>query len=74
MSQCRGTTQKGERCRREAVEGSAYCSLHAYQAERGPEPRGKETREVQEWDVDAILKTALGFALIGAIVVLGTRR
>lgn len=68
MTQCRGTTQKGERCRREAVEGSAYCSLHAGQAEQDDE------RKLEEWDVDAILKTALGFALIGAIVLFRIRR
>ncbi len=68
MSQCRGTTQKGERCRREAAEGSEYCSLHEGQsedAERGP---------TAEWDVDAIVKTAIGFALIGAIVFFRIRR
>ena len=31
-SQCEGLTQKGERCKREAVEGSKYCIGHADQA------------------------------------------
>ena len=31
MAQCAGTTLKGERCKRAAVEGSAYCNTHGYQ-------------------------------------------
>ncbi len=72
MTQCRGTTLKGERCRREAAEGSTYCSLHEGQAERrdARAPEGTET----EWDTAAILETALGVALIGAIVFFRIRR
>lgn len=67
MTQCRGTTKRGEQCRREATEGSDYCSIHMDQA-------GQESFEQEEWDVDAILKTALGFALIGAVVLFRLRR
>lgn len=28
MARCAGTTQSGTRCRRDALEGSAYCTLH----------------------------------------------
>ena len=31
-AQCEGKTQKGERCKREAAEGSKYCIGHASQA------------------------------------------
>ena len=31
-AQCAGMTKKGERCKREAAEGSAYCIGHADQA------------------------------------------
>ncbi len=67
MTQCRGTTKQGERCRREATGSSDYCSIHMDQA-------GQESTEHEEWDVDAILKTALGFALIGAVVLFRIRR
>ncbi len=67
MTQCRGRTKQGQRCRREAAEGSDYCSLHQDQAEEA-------SHEHEEWDVDAILKTALGFALIGAVVLFRIRR
>lgn len=70
MTQCRGTTLKGERCRREAAEGSDYCSLHEGQNENAS--ASDDARA--EWDVDAIVKTALGFALIGAIVFFRIRR
>ncbi len=67
MTQCRGTTRQGARCRREAAEGSDYCSIHMDQAEEA-------SAEQEEWDVDAILKTALGFALVGAVVLFRLRR
>lgn len=28
MAKCKGTTKQGARCKREAVEGQAYCALH----------------------------------------------
>lgn len=67
MTQCRGTTKQGARCRREVTEGSDYCFIHMDQA-------GQASYERQEWDVDAILKTALGFALIGAVILFRIRR
>lgn len=33
MARCSGTTQAGTRCKRDALEGSAYCTLHQDQAE-----------------------------------------
>lgn len=72
MGQCQGTTRKGERCKRDASEGSAFCSIHGDQEIR---PRGaKAQAEPQEWDRDAIVKTAIGFGLIAAILYFGVRR
>ncbi len=68
MAQCEGKTKKGERCKREAREGSAFCSIHVDQAVRAP------SRSATEWDTDAIMKAALGFALVGAIVLFRFRR
>ncbi len=68
MAQCQGKTRKGERCKREATEGSAFCSIHQDQEIR---PR---TERQAEWDTDAIVKTAVGFALIGAILLFRFRR
>ena len=73
MAQCRGKTQKGERCKREAVAGAAYCSMHApgtssanEEAEAGSEVNGDELSD--GW------KVALGFAVFGAIVLLALKR
>ena len=63
MAQCEGKTKKGERCKREASDGSSFCSIHQDQAIREG-----------EWDRDAIVKAALGFALVGAIVLFRFRR
>jgi len=61
MAQCRGTTQKGDRCRREAGEGSHYCSYH--------EPAEEETRR-PGWNDDLTdsAKTVLGLAVAAIIV------
>jgi hypothetical protein len=68
VAQCRGTTKKGERCKRDASGGSAFCAIHVDQEVRArSEPRG-------EWDSDAILKAAIGFALVGVIFFLRLRK
>ena len=69
MTQCRGTTLKGDRCKREARPGSSFCSIHEDQA-----PASDRARGPSEWDTDAVLKTALGFALLGAIVLFRIKR
>ena len=69
MAQCQGRTRKGEQCKREAPEGSAYCNIHVDQAVRAP-----KAREAVEWDRDTITKAAVGFALIGAILFFRLRR
>ena len=67
MAQCEGKTKKGDRCKREASEG-AFCSIHQDQAIRERHiPEG-------EWDKDAIMKAALGFAFIGVLVLFRLRR
>jgi hypothetical protein len=49
-------------------EGSAFCTIHQDQEIRPrPEPAG-------EWDRDALMKAALGFALVGAIFLFRFRR
>ena len=60
MAQCSGQTKKGDRCRREAADGSDFCSVHQDQAVRPP-------RQHTEWDTDAIVKAAIGFGLVAAI-------
>ena len=69
MARCQGTTLKGQRCRREARSGSGYCSIHEDQA-----PASRGGGEGVQWDGETLLKTALGFALLGAIVLLRLRR
>lgn len=69
MAQCQGTTRKGERCKREAGEGSAFCSIHVDQ-----EVRARTIPAPQEWDRDALMKAAIGFGLVGAILFFRLRR
>ncbi len=69
MAQCQGTTRKGEKCKREAQDGSAYCAIHQDQAVRAP-----RAREVVEWDREMMMHAALGMALIGAILLFRIRR
>jgi len=68
VAQCEGRTRKGDRCKRDAGDGSSFCSIHQDQAVRDRHvPEG-------EWDRDAIMKAALGFALVGAIILFRFRR
>jgi MYXO-CTERM domain-containing protein len=67
MTQCAGKTRKGERCKREAREGSIYCSIHREQ-EAHPRPEAKSQ------DPDFVLKAALGLAALAAIVLFRIRR
>lgn len=68
MAQCEGKTKKGERCKRDSTGRSPFCSIHIDQEVRAR----KET--TAEWDSDAIMKAAIGFALVGAIFLLRFRR
>jgi len=69
MTQCQGITRKGAQCRREAQEGSAYCTIHLDQAVRAP-----RAEELVVWDREAIMAAALGFAMLGALVLFRIRR
>lgn len=72
MAQCQGTTRKGDRCKREAGEGAQFCAIHGDQEIR---PRSAPaSSRAEEWDRDAVLKAAIGFALVGAILFFGLRR
>lgn len=68
MAQCEGKTKKGDRCKRDARPGSGYCSIHVDQEHRA------RTMQTEEWDRDAIIKAAIGFALVGAVVLFRFRR
>ena len=57
-AQCEGKTQKGERCKREAAEGSKFCIGHADQAKKpdvkkpdAKDPDAKEKDDGQCWAV-----------------------
>ncbi|MGY8776572.1 MAG: hypothetical protein ACKVIN_00475 [Longimicrobiales bacterium] len=68
MAQCQGKTKKGEQCRRDASGSGSYCTIHLDQEIRArPEPTG-------DWDKDAIMKAAIGFAIVGAIFLFRFRR
>ena len=69
MTQCQGTTKKGDRCKREAREASAYCAIHQDQ-----EVRERRMPPGEEWDTEAIVKAALGLGLVAAIFLFRFRR
>ena len=69
MAQCRGTTRKGEQCKRDAGAGSEFCVIHQDQ-----EIRARTPRDGEEWDRDAIMRAAVGFAIVGLILFFGSRR
>jgi hypothetical protein len=72
--QCQGTTKKGERCKREAREESAYCAIHMHQ-EANATRQGRASAEgTAEWDRDALIKAAVGFGLVAAIFLFRFRR
>ena len=74
MTQCAGRTQKGERCKREARAGSAYCSIHQEQEAR-PRPEAEAASESAELrDHDWTLRAAVGLAVLAAIVLFRIRR
>lgn len=70
MAQCKGTTKKGDRCKREAGGDSAFCSIHQDQEIR---PRSSKVSS-EEWDTDAIVKAAIGLGLVAAIFLFRFRR
>jgi hypothetical protein len=70
VTQCRGTTKKGDRCRRDARTGSDFCSIHQDQQVR----QRRVQAEAQEWDKDAIVKAAIGFGLVAVIFLFRFRR
>lgn len=69
MTQCDGTTKKGDRCKREQRAGSAYCSIHQDQ-----ETRERSPRVEQVWDSDSLMKAAVGFGLVAAVLLFRFRR
>lgn len=70
MAQCKGTTKKGDRCKREASGDAAFCSIHQDQEIRQRTPRSSP----EEWDTDAIVKAAIGLGLVAAIFLFRFRR
>jgi hypothetical protein len=69
VAQCQGTTKKGDQCKREAQADSAFCSIHQDQ-----EIRERSAPSSQEWDREAIMAAAVGFALVGVLVLFRIRR
>ena len=68
MTQCSGSTKKGDRCKRDARDGSPFCAIHQDQ-----EIRAREPSERGEWDKDAIVKAVIGFAIIGLFFMMRRR-
>ena len=69
MARCQGTTKKGDQCKRDAREGSSFCSIHQDQ-----EVRARSAPVSEEWDREAIMAVALGFAAVGALLLFRMKR
>jgi hypothetical protein len=72
--QCQGTTKKGERCKRDAREGSAFCAIHMHQEASAAREGRPSAEKTAEWDRDALIKAAVGFGLVAAIFLFRFRR
>jgi len=68
VAQCRGSTKKGNRCKRDARGESPFCAIHQDQ-----EIRAREPSELGEWDNDAIITAVIGFAIIGLFFIMRRR-
>ncbi len=66
MARCKGTTRKGTDCRLNAMKGSDYCAVHLTQDPAAPS--GREAIEDLEGRLSQTAKTALGFAIVGGII------
>jgi hypothetical protein len=69
MAQCDGKTKKGDRCKRDARDGSSFCAIHQDQ-----EIRARSTGSEAVWDSDSLVKVAVGFGLVAAIFLFRFRR
>ena len=69
MAQCEGKTKKGDRCKRDAAANQAYCAIHQDQ-----ELRARTVPSEAVWDDDTLVKAAIGFGLVAAILLLRFRR
>lgn len=52
-AQCEGQTQKGERCKRDAAEGSKFCIGHADQAKKAAVKEKAESKQKAAQKADA---------------------
>lgn len=66
MARCRATTRKGERCKRKALAGSAYCHLHR-PARRTPNAERLGAERPADWLRDQVMVSTLGGAALGAL-------
>ncbi len=64
MARCSGKTKAGNQCRRPAVDGTKFCSMHPPNKGSGPRP------ELPDWNeqLSESTKTLIGFAIVGVIV------
>jgi hypothetical protein len=69
VAQCQGTTTTGDQCKRDARDGSPFCSIHVDQ-----EIRARPAPKHEEWDREAIMAAALGFGLVGLMLLFRIRR
>lgn len=65
MAQCKAKTKKGARCRRQAMEGSDFCSTHR---EAEAESTAGSSTFDPEADLAETLKTLLGVTAVGTII------
>ena len=77
MARCKGITTRGTRCRNEALEGLEYCYVHRDQDREEARARrngAKAEKGAPDMDFNELARTALGFALVGAVVLWAVMR
>lgn len=63
MAQCHGMTKSGERCKRDASEGSEYCGFHGDQADTPTDGESGGGGGSADRPTDLILVGAVAVAL-----------
>lgn len=73
MARCQGTTQSGDRCKREAQPESEFCHLHATDTEEDNPSAGDQATKDQPAEWEAYVPLVFGLIAAG-LMVLGIGR
>ncbi len=67
MAKCQGMTKSGNQCKREAGEGSEYCTAHQPAEDAEGAEAQDQTEDEAENQAEDLMLIALGLAATGAL-------